>query len=138
MAEAICTISNYWKYYLLNLIVGHTFKAVMMQPGFTFNRDSHKVYADISAHEIAAVSGYIVGGIELINPVVAQDDVNDRGTLSFDNLTFIPVDADVSLSGTIILDSTVDVILAFASANGTVTAIDGIGYMMRNIQGRIA
>jgi hypothetical protein len=137
MAEAIGIISNYWKYYLLSLIEGHTFKAILMQPGFAFNRNSHKVYADISPFEIAAVSGYIYGGIELTNPVVVQDDINDRGTLSFDNLPFVPSGADVSLSGTIVLDSTADVILVFASTGGTVVAIDGIGYILRNIQGRI-
>jgi hypothetical protein len=137
MADAICTISNYWKYYLLTLISGHTFKAVLMQPGFTFNKDAHMHYADISPHEISGLYGYTTGGIVLNNPSAAQDDINDRGTISFDDLTFIPSGADVSLCGAIIKDFTTDVIIAFASAGGTVTAIDGVGYMMRNIQGRI-
>jgi hypothetical protein len=138
MADATCTVSNYWKYAVLEWIRYHTYKAVLMKPGFTFDKDNHKLYSDITAYEVAAGYGYITGGIDMVASSAVQDDINDMGILSFDNVTFIPSGADVSLCGVIIVDvSGGNVIFGFASAGGTVVASDGIGYVMRNIKARM-
>jgi len=126
-------LSNYFPYKLLSLITGKTFKAVLMASGFTFNRATHKLYADISGSELPTAYGYTAGGIVLSGAAAAQDDVNMKGTLTFNNVTFIPSGGNVTFCGAILYNSTDNIVCGFADAGGNVTAIDGVGYVISNL-----
>ncbi len=63
-------------------------KLILMQTGFSFNKDTHSNYSDVSGSELAAGFGYTTGGVSLTNVTVIEDDVNDRGTVVADNAVF--------------------------------------------------
>lgn len=50
---------------------GRTFKAILMQSGFTLDQDADDVYADISASELATNYGYTQLGMTLSNVQIA-------------------------------------------------------------------
>lgn len=133
MSTPTAELGNYFAYKLINLLVGKTFKAILMQSGYTWNKATHKVYADISASELAGGSGYTTGGLALSGNTTAQDDVNDKGTLTFNDLTILPSGADLTFCGALIYNSTDNIICGFANAGGDVVAVDGVGYVLRNI-----
>jgi hypothetical protein len=66
------------------------FKLAMMDSSFAFNKRLHSTWADISSHEIAAGHGYTAGGTSLIlSGEVIQDDILDKGILSFNPVEWI-------------------------------------------------
>ncbi len=80
------TPSNHFLYQLatkkLELNVD-SLKFILMATGFTFDPDTHATYADISASELAAGSGYLQNTIVLTTPVMVEDDINNRSEVSF-------------------------------------------------------
>lgn len=125
--------SNYWKYYKLNLFSGKTFSLILMQPGFSFNRGTMEDYADISASEVAAANGYSTGGFTLSGISVTKDNTNNRGLITWSNVSFTPTGGNVSFCGAIVLDETDDVIVGFIDAGGTIIATEDQPYSITNI-----
>jgi hypothetical protein len=124
-------MSNVFKYSMLNTYVGKTFTAFLMQPGFTFDRAAHKVYADISASEVTTAGGYTKGtGITLSGIAVSQDDTNNRGLVTWSSISFTPSGANISICGAILCNTTDDMIIGFEDALGTVVIADGQPYVI--------
>jgi hypothetical protein len=120
------TVSNNFKYQLLNLLVAKTFKFYLMMPGFTFDQDAQKVYADIATNEIATAGGYTHGtGITLSGIAVAEDDANNQGIITWGNVSFTPTGASLSICGAVLVNTTDDIIVGFEDAGGTVVIADG-------------
>jgi hypothetical protein len=83
MAEGNGAIYNNFKEQVMEGIFdlstgGDTLKMILVS-GHTPNIDTHTVYADVSADEYGAGSGYTVGGETLTGQDVIQDNTNDRG-----------------------------------------------------------
>jgi|WetSurSiteA1Bulk_404760.scaffolds.fasta_scaffold257434_1 hypothetical protein len=130
--------SNYWKYSLLDLLSAKVFTIFLMQPGFTFNKSDHKLYADISANEVGTNYGYTKGtGITLSGIVVSQDNTNSRGLMTWSNVNFTPSGGNISACGAILVDTTDDIIVAFLDAGGTIIMTDGIPYIISGIRTEI-
>jgi hypothetical protein len=62
----------------------------LMKPTFTPDRDVQKVWADISAQEVAAGGGYTAGGKVLANLSQNYDAPTDRTNLVADDTTWGP------------------------------------------------
>lgn len=104
------------------------FKIILMRSGFTFNPDSHDLYADVSASELAAGYGYTTGGNTLAGVSVDQDDVNDRCLITWNNTSWTASGGDVGpVVGAIIYDDTLagDPIVGFIDFSGEYTEADG-------------
>lgn len=72
---------------------GATIKAMVLTSSYTPNKDAHDFRADLTAYE-ASGTGYTAGGVT-ITATVAQDDANDRVTVTFS----VPSWASSSFSG---------------------------------------
>jgi len=100
---ATADTSNHYKYALLNAVAGHTFKAILMNTSFAFDRDAHATLADVTASQIATGSGYTQDNKELENVAVTEDDVNDRAQLTCDDITFTASGGDIGPFGAMII-----------------------------------
>ena len=82
------TVPNHWKYLLMQggpNFESDTFMAILMDTGFTFDRDSHALYADISASELATGNGYTVKTETLTGVALTEDDSDDRAEVTWSN-----------------------------------------------------
>lgn len=108
-----------------------TFKIILMQPGFVFNRDTHAGYANVSASELATGNGYTAGGATLTGVSVTQDDTNDYTQILWNNATWTASGGDIGPSpGAIIYDDTVttptaDPIIGYIDFGGNQTQASG-------------
>jgi hypothetical protein len=66
------------------LWVAQPMKVALLKPTFVPNRDTQKVFADVSAQEITG-TGYTAGGVALANRTQNYDAANDRTNLVADD-----------------------------------------------------
>lgn len=55
-----------------------TFKAILMQSGFVYSKDTHSNLSDVAASELAQGNGY-TGAAAISGWTVSQDNANDKG-----------------------------------------------------------
>lgn len=127
-------LSNECRYLLLKKVMdfsADTFKIRVMASGFVFNKDSHAVWADVSASELANGNGYVTGGNTLSGVSVTKDDTLDRGRVVWGNTTFTASGGTIGPSpGAIIIDDTVaapviDPIIGYIDFGGEKSQADG-------------
>lgn len=103
------TVPNKFKYALATKQIdfaNDTFKGILMQSGFTFNKDTHHAYANVSASELATANGYTVGGQALSGVTVTEDDTDDRLEVTWSNLSWTASSAGITSCALIIFDDT--------------------------------
>lgn len=138
MASAI---ANNWKELLAYGIPNYntnTFKIILMQAGFNFDKDNHEVYLDVSAQELATAYGYTAGGQNLTGKVITNDAVLDMTTIEWNNASWPIAGGSVQSAGAIIFDDSivspdVDPIVGFIDFGGTLTTYDGGTFTVANI-----
>lgn len=118
--------SNKLKFLLASKIIdfaNDSFKIILMQSGFVFNKDTHHGYADVSASELATGNGYTANTKTLGTATVTEDDTDDRCEITWANVTWTASTGDIGPSpGAIIYDDTV-------TAGGVTVADPIIGYI---------
>jgi hypothetical protein len=62
---------------LATLWMANPMKVALLKPTYVPNRDTHKVWTDISAHEVVG-AGYTAGGQVLATKATPYDPANDR------------------------------------------------------------
>lgn len=121
-----------------------TFKIILMATGFTFNKDTHHGYADVSANELANGNGYTTGGNVLAGVSVTEDDTDDRTEVTWNNSAWTASGGSIGPSpGAIIYDDTptspqADPIVGYIDFAGEQTQADGGVCTISNIEVRIA
>jgi len=139
--------SNKIKYLLATKAIdfaNDTFKIILMQTGFTFNKDTHHGYADVSGSELATANGYTVGGYTLTGNSVVENDTDDRADCTFNNAVWTASGGPIGPSpGAIIYDDTVttptaDPIVGYIDFGGDQTQADGGVATISNISVRIS
>jgi len=135
-------VPNAWKSQLWKGYLSDTFKIILMQPGFTFDKDSHKSYSDVSAFELPNGNGYTTGGETLTGIARTTDDVEDRCEITWNNVQWNASGGSLSTCGAIIYNDSAaiadgydydDAIVAFIDAGGTITATDGTPIIISSI-----
>jgi hypothetical protein len=103
--------SNHIKYLLATKAISFsadTFKIILMQSGFVFDKDAHEEYSDVSGNELATANGYTTGGNTLAGVAVTEDDVDDRCEVTWNNVTWTATTGPIGPAcGAIIYDDTV-------------------------------
>jgi len=127
-------LSNEIRYLLLKKVCDFStdvFKIRAMASGFVFNKDTHTVWADVSASELANGNGYVTGGNTLSGVAVTKDDTLDRGRAVWANTSWTAAGGTIGPSpGAIIIDDTVaapvvDPIVGYIDFGGEKTQSDG-------------
>jgi len=136
--------SNKIKYLLATKAIdfaNDTFKIALMQTGFTFNKDTHHGYANISASELSTANGYTAGGNTLAGVAVTEDDTDDRTEVVWNNTTWTASGGSIGPTpGAIIYDDTVadDPIVGYIDFGGDQTQANGGAATISNIEVRLA
>ena len=136
--------SNKIKYLLATKAIdfaNDVFKIILMQTGFTFDKDTHHGYADVSGNELATANGYTVGGNTLAGVAVTEDDVDDRTEVTWNNTTWTASGGSIGPSpGAIIYDDTdgSDSIVGYIDFGGDQTQADGGTATISSIEFRLS
>lgn len=110
------TLSNHWKYQLGKKMVdvsADTFKIILMNDSFAFDKDAHATLADVIASpsaELATGYGYTRQNKALSSGSWAEDDTNDKGIRTFDNVSWTASGGSIGPTGSAVIydDTTAD------------------------------
>ena len=142
-------LSNYVKGMLLKgQIVGltDTFKIILMESAFVYDKDSHQDYSDVSANEVADGNGYATGGATLAGVAIAVSTTLDNAKISWSNAEWTADGGSIVASGAIIYDDSTavtgddytDAIIHYIDFGGDVTTVDGQILKVTNINVTLA
>lgn len=126
------TLSNNFKRALMNKEVDmdtDVFKIALMNTSFAFDQALHGEWADISASEIASGNGYTTGGQTLISGELTQNDVTNKGVMSWANAEWTAAGGDIADTGAAIIydDSHADkVVLGCSDFGVNYSTIEGM------------
>jgi len=140
------TAANRIKYLLatkaINFLTDAVFKIILMNTGFTFNKDTHHGYADVSASELATGFGYTQNTKTLAGVAVTEDDtVYDATRVTWANAAWTAAGGSIGPTpGAIIFDDSVtgDPIVGYIDFGGEQTQVDGGVATIANIEVRIS
>jgi len=94
---AISIVSNHFKYQLGKKLIdmsADTLKAILMDDSFEFDMDTHATLALVTASQLATLNGYTQNSHTFTTPVWAEDDTNNKGAFTCDDLTITATTAD--------------------------------------------
>lgn len=141
MANAV---SNHAKFQLGSANIDfdtNSYKIILMDTGYTFDKDAHATYANVSASELATGNGYTQNTKTLANVALSEDDTNDRLSVTWDDAAWTASGGSIGPSpGAIIFDDTSsdDTVIGFIDFSSDQTATDGGTFTVPNIEFRIA
>lgn len=118
-----------------------TFKIILMQSGFTFDKDAHHDYGDVSGSELATGNGYTAGGETLAGVAVTEDDVDDRTEITWNSVSWTAAGGSIGPSpGAIIYDDSdgSDSLVGWIDFGADYTQADGGICTISNIEVRIS
>jgi hypothetical protein len=137
------TLTNKFFYSLSTKLVdfeNDVFKIILMDTGFTFDRDTHQYYADVSAYELLTGNGYTQFDKTLSGVAVTEDNLNDRCSVTWNNPQWTASGGDIGpMAGAMILDDTVasDLVVGYIDFGGDQTQADGGVATIGNVEVRI-
>lgn len=135
-----CTLSNHYKFQVLSGVIdfdADTLKIILMNTTFAFDKDAHATLADVTADQLATGYGYTQNDKTLANASVTEDDVNDRGKVTFDDVTWTASGGDIGPSGAaIIYDDTAadDTVVGCIDFGTDYTIPDGSSFQLQNLE----
>jgi hypothetical protein len=135
-----CTLSNHYKFQLLSGNIdfdADTLKIILMNTTFAFDKDAHATLADVTADQLATGNGYTQNDKTLANASVNEDDVNDKGKVTFDDVTWTASGGDIGPTGAAIIydDTTADDTVVGCIDFGTdYTIPDGSSFQLQNLE----
>jgi predicted porin len=115
-----------------------TFKGILMEAGFAFDRANHDVYADVSGQELPTAFGYTVGGITLSGVSITRNDTTNKVTITWNNASWTATGGDITAQGLLIFDDTVaspvvDPVIGFIDFGSPLTAYDTGNLVVTNV-----
>lgn len=135
----IATLSNHYKAQLKKKAideVNDTFKIILMNTTFAFDKDTHATLADVTADQLATGNGYTQDNKALTTPAVAEDDTNDRARFSCDPATWTAAGGAIGPSGAaIIYDDTTadDTVVGCIDFGSDITIGDGVSFQISGL-----
>jgi hypothetical protein len=111
-----CTLSNHWRYQLGKKMVdisADTFKIILVDDAFACDKDAHATLADVVASpspELETGNGYTQQNKALSGGTWAENDTDDKGIRTFDNVTWTAASGSIGPTGAAIIydDTTAD------------------------------
>jgi len=104
----VATLSNHYKYQLMKKKIdlsADDIKIILMNNTFAFDKDAHATLANIAADQLGTSNGYTQNDKTLTTLVLAEDDANDKGEMTCDDVSWTAAGGDIGPTGAaIILD----------------------------------
>lgn len=116
-------------------------RCILMQSGFTFNPDTHSTYADVSASELAAGSGYTATGQVVTITAGTQDNANDRANWPAAAVVWTASGGSIGpAAGALYYDDTHanDVVIGYGAFTSALTATNGNTFTVNATEFRVA
>lgn len=109
----VSTLSNHYKYQKMAGAIDHvndTFKIILMNTTFAFDKRAHATLADISADELSTGNGYTQQNKVLSGGTLTEDDANDKAYRTFDHASWVAASGSIGPTGAAIIydDTTSD------------------------------
>lgn len=109
----VATLSNHFKFKLMYGDVSFyndSFKIILMNTTFTFNKDTHATLSDVSSDELSTGYGYTQQNKACTVSTITEDDTNDRCRVEFDDVSWTASGGSIGPSGAAIIydDTTSD------------------------------
>ena len=139
-------MANKLKYLLAKKVIdfaSDTFKIILMDTGFVFDKDTHHGYANVSAYELATGNGYTQNTKTLAGVTVTEDDTDDRCEITWDDVQWTASGGSIGPTpGAIIFDDTVttptaDPVIGYIDFGGEQTQADGGVATIASVEVRI-
>jgi len=133
-------LSNHYKYQLMKKLIdlsANTLKIILMNNTFTFDKDAHATLADVTADQLATSHGYTQNDKTLDNKVLSEDDVNDKGKMVCDDVSWTASGGSFGPTGAaIIYDDTTtdDTIIGCIDFGTDYTISDGSSFAINSIE----
>lgn len=134
------TLSNHYKYQLMKKLVdlsADTLKIILMNNTFAFDKDAHATLANVTADQLATLNGYTQDDKVLANKVLSEDDVNDKGKMVCDDVSWTASGGAIGPTGAAIIydETTADNTVIGCIDYGTdYTIQDGSGFQITDIE----
>ena len=136
----VSTLSNHYKYQKMAGAIDHvndTFKIILMNTTFAFDKDAHATLADVSADELATNYGYTQQNKALSGGTLTEDDTGDKAYRTFDSVSWVASVGSIGPTGAAIIydDTTADKTVVGCIDFGTdFTIPDGSSLLLQDIQ----
>lgn len=136
----VVTLSNHWRYQLGKKMVdvsADTFKIILMDDTFAFDKDAHATLNDVissPSHELPTNYGYTQQNKALSGGSWAEDDTNDKGIRTFDNVSWTANGGSIGPTGSAVIydDTTADKTVVGCIDYGTdYTVTDGASFQIQ-------
>ena len=133
MAHGDVTLYNNYKEQLFAGTLDHDAASAikcMLVSAHTPDIDTHAAYADVSADEYGAGSGYTVGGVVVTGGAFSQDNAIDKGIFDCADVVFSTLGplSPVTPSHAIFYFESLDVLIGFVELG--VTPTNGLDYTL--------
>ena len=108
-----------------------SFRIALMADGFSFNKDTHTIWANVSASELTAGTAFGYAKSTATGATVLEDTTNDKCSVKWANVQWTASGGDIGPTpGAIIYDATVTTpsslpIVGYYDFGGNQTQIDG-------------
>jgi hypothetical protein len=146
--SVISTLSNHFKKQVLSKLIdlseasspADSFKVILMNTAFAFNKDTHATLADVISSpsaELATNYGYTQQNKALTGGTLTEDDANDKGYRTFDNVTWTASGGDIGPTGcAIVYDDTTsdDTVVGCIDFGADITIPNGSSLQLQAIQ----
>jgi hypothetical protein len=83
--------------------VNDTFKIILMNTTFAFDKDAHATLADVSADELATNYGYTQQNKTLSGGTLTEDDTGDKAYRTFDSVSWVASGGSIGPTGAAII-----------------------------------
>ena len=140
----VLTLSNHYKYQLMKKAIdldADTLKIILMDETFAFDKDTHATKADVTGSspdlQLDTGFGYTKDNKELANKVLAEDDVNDKGKMTCDDVSWTASAGAIGPTGSAIIydDTSADKTVIGCIDFGTdYTIQDGSSFLIKDIE----
>ena len=109
----VSTLSNHFKHEVMDKDVdfsADTFKIILMNTTFAFDKDAHATLSDVTADQLATANGYTQDSKVMPSGELTEDDANDRGRQTWGNVTWTASGGNIGPTGAAIIydDTTAD------------------------------
>lgn len=133
------TVSNHAKYQIGKKLIdlsADTLKIILMNNTFAFDKDAHATLADVTASQLSTANGYTQNDKALSTLSWTEDDTNDIGAFTCDDVSWTASGGSIGPTGAaIIYDDTTsdDTVIGCIDFGTDYTIGDGNSFQITNI-----